>query len=80
MNQKMLANILVNNELSPPSSHQPLQLPQWYTLKGIQNGENRKLTLDCSDAYQRNNFSFFLGPPLWHMEVPRLRVESELQL
>ena len=20
----------------------------------------------------------FLGPPLWHMEVPRLRVESEL--
>ena len=25
-------------------------------------------------------FCLFLGPPLWHMEVPRLRVESELQL
>ena len=23
---------------------------------------------------------FFLGPHLWHMEVPRLRVKSELQL
>ena len=23
---------------------------------------------------------FFLGPLLWHMEVPRLRAESELQL
>ena len=25
-------------------------------------------------------FFFFLGPHLWHMEVPGLRVESELQL
>ena len=25
-------------------------------------------------------FFFFLGPYLWHMEVPRLGVESELQL
>ena len=25
-------------------------------------------------------FVFFLGMRLWHMEVPRLRVESELQL
>ena len=25
-------------------------------------------------------FSFFLGLDLWHMEVPRLVVESELQL
>ena len=25
-------------------------------------------------------FFFFLGPPPWHMEVPRLGVESELQL
>ena len=25
-------------------------------------------------------FSVFLGPCLWHMEVPRLEVESELQL
>ena len=25
-------------------------------------------------------FLFFLGPHLWHMEVPRLKVESELQL
>lgn len=25
-------------------------------------------------------FSFFLGPHLWHMEVPRLRVKLELQL
>ena len=24
-------------------------------------------------------FFFFLGPHLWHMEVPRLGVESELQ-
>ena len=25
-------------------------------------------------------FFFFLGPHLWYMEVPRLGVESELQL
>ena len=25
-------------------------------------------------------FFFFLGPHLWHMEVPRVGVESELQL
>ena len=25
-------------------------------------------------------FFFFLGQHLWHMEVPRLEVESELQL
>ena len=25
-------------------------------------------------------FFFFLGPHLWHMEVPRLREELELQL
>ena len=25
-------------------------------------------------------FLFFLGPQVWHMEVPRLGVESELQL
>ena len=25
-------------------------------------------------------FFFFLGPNVWHMEVPRLQVESELQL
>ena len=25
-------------------------------------------------------FSVFLGPHLWHMEISRLRVESELQL
>ena len=25
-------------------------------------------------------FFFFLGPHLWHMEVPRLGLESELQL
>ena len=25
-------------------------------------------------------FFFFLGPHLWHMEIPRLGVESELQL
>ena len=25
-------------------------------------------------------FFVFLGPKLWHMEVPRLEVESELQL
>ena len=26
------------------------------------------------------DFFFFVGPHLWHMEVPRLGVESELQL
>ena len=26
------------------------------------------------------SFFVFLGPYLWHMEVPRLEVESELQL
>ena len=26
------------------------------------------------------NFCCFLGPHLWHLEVPRLGVESELQL
>ena len=25
-------------------------------------------------------FFFFLEPPFWHMEVPRLKVESELQV
>ena len=28
----------------------------------------------------KNIFFSFLRPPLWHMEIPRLRVESELQL
>ena len=27
-----------------------------------------------------DSLSFFLGPHLWHMEVPSLGVESELQL
>ena len=29
-------------------------------------------------VYNHIFFFFFLGPPTWHKEFPRLRVESEL--
>ena len=34
----------------------------------------------CGIYYAFFFFFVFLGPHLWHMEVPRLGVESELQL
>ena len=39
-----------------------------------------KLTIDIENVASCWFFFIFLGPYLWHMEVPRLRVESELQL
>jgi len=37
--------------------------------------------MHLSSAYFSFIYLFsFLGPHLWHMEVPRLRVQSELQL
>ena len=42
------------------------------------------LSLEVYPCYQKRqesmSFFFFLGPHLWHMEVPRLGVQSELQL
>ena len=39
---------------------------------------------DSGGAEEQGSFffflSFFLGPHLWHLEIPRLGVESELQL
>ena len=32
------------------------------------------------DALQKSYYYCFLGPLLWHMEVPRLGVKLELQL
>ena len=32
------------------------------------------------DSIETGFFFFFLGPHLWYMKVPRLRVELELQL
>ena len=36
--------------------------------------------LQWPQLLQSDSFFFFLGPHPWHMEVPRLEVESELQL
>ena len=38
------------------------------------------ISLYCKYVTCPTFFSLFLGPHPWHMEVPRLRVESELQL
>ena len=40
------------------------------------------LLLNLASSHPASPFIFvgFLGPRLWHMEVPRLGVESELQL
>ena len=50
----------------------------WVTLlysRNRHNIVNQPLALFLWDF-----FLFFLGPHLWHMDVPRLRVKSELQL
>ena len=40
-----------------------------------------KVTITCVSSLSPNNsFFVFLGPHLWHMEVPRPEVELELQL
>ena len=60
---------------------------EWYEF-GLSNNatwsnESKTLPVDESSFASIVFFSFFhffLGPHLWHMEVPRLGVQSELQL
>ena len=46
------------------------------------NKKPKHIDISCLDSfrYPLFFFFFFLGPHLWHMEVPRLGVESELHL
>ena len=46
---------------------------------------NRNANLEREPLYMNGNYTghrilVFLGPHLWHMEVPKLGIESELQL
>ena len=50
--------------------------PYWLNHKGTVGNKNAMIiSVDCSFS-----FFFFLRPHLWHMEVPRPGVESELHL
>ena len=56
-----------------------------YIKKGLNIWPPISIYVPFTDAVAINNILyyfilFFLGPHLWHMEVPRLGVESELQL
>ena len=61
----ILFSLTFNDLLTSPNSH-PTQLP------------HKTSPSHCNLVMIPSTLSVFLGPHLWHMEVPRLGVESEL--
>ena len=52
---------------------------EWLDTAQVNPGSIREAALRLWQSEGHFFFFCFLGPHLWHMEVPRLGVESELQ-
>ena len=77
----------LDNHLHPPpetlhlvSAGHPFGLCALFCFFSFIGSSALKVSVLSSTYYLFFFFLLFLGPHLWHMEVPRLRVKSELQL
>ena len=69
-----LTEIQFPREVAPPASYNT-QSPEVTNLEGL---VGKRDAIHCPASFAHNAFFFlflpFLGPLLWHMEVPRLGV------